>query len=197
VHRKQRFSDQNQLDKPTFSFWAGTTICEVGRPGSQMNWQIDIELLGLIVVANGMPIIGRMLLPCWLSSPVDSHLSWQDGTQVFGSSKTRRGFVLGTCSATVAAVLLGLSWTIGFAIGFTSMCGDLFSSFLKRRLGMAPSSRATFLDQIPESLFPSLLCRWMLQLTWADVAFLTLSFTAIDMILSKPLHWFRLRRKPY
>ncbi len=137
----------------------------------QMHWQIDVQLLALVVLANGMPVLGRMLLPNWLSSPVDSHLVWPDGAQIFGSSKTRRGFVLATCAASLAAIVIGLSWTIGFAVGFTSMCGDLFSSFLKRRFGMLPSSRATLLDQVPESLFPALLCRWMFDLTWADVAF--------------------------
>ena len=196
--REELTANQNHIDQQAFDCrGAGRKGSNGAGQESQMHWQVDGQLLALVVVANGMPVLGRMLLPDWLSSPVDSHLNLPDGAQVFGSSKTRRGFVLGTCAASLAAIVIGLSWTIGFAVGFTSMCGDLFSSFVKRRLGMAPSSRATFLDQIPESLFPALLCRWMFQLMWTDVALIVLSFAAINIILSKPLHGMKLRRKPY
>jgi CDP-archaeol synthase len=112
--------------------------------------------------------------------------------------KRAGGFVLAICAATVAgAILVGLSWTIGFVVGFSSMCGDLLSSFLKRRLGLPPSSRAAFLDQVPESFFPCLACRPMLQLAWADVAFMVLCFAISNMSVSKPLHWLKIRRPPY
>jgi CDP-diglyceride synthetase len=162
-----------------------------------MHWQMNVELLGLILVTNGVPILARMLLPTWLSSPVDGHLNWADGREMFGRSKTRRGFILAICVATLAAVVIGWSWAIGLAIGFSSMCGDLFSSFLKRRFGLPPSSRATFLDQVPESLFPCLACRWMLPLTWLDVAVITMSFAALNIVLSKLLHRLNIRQHPY
>jgi hypothetical protein len=55
--------------------------------------------------------------------------------------------------------ILRLGWTIGVVVGSMAMLGDLFSSFVKRRLNLPPSSRATFLDQVPESLFPLLASR--------------------------------------
>jgi hypothetical protein len=51
------------------------------------------------------------------------------------------------------------------------MAGDLFSSFLKRRLNLPPSSPALGLDQVPESLFPLLACRYSLPLTPIDIVF--------------------------
>jgi hypothetical protein len=50
------------------------------------------------------------------------------------------------------------------------MAGDLLSSFVKRRLNLPPSSRATGLDQIPESLLPALVCRGALSSSGLDIA---------------------------
>ena len=50
------------------------------------------------------------------------------------------------------------------------MAGDLFSSLMKRRLNCAPSSRATGLDQIPESPFTLLACRGALALSVLDIS---------------------------
>jgi CDP-archaeol synthase len=55
-------------------------------------------------------------------------------------------------------------------VAATAMAGDLLSSFVKRRFGLAPSSKATGLDQIPEALFPLLACRSALSLTALDIA---------------------------
>ena len=50
--------------------------------------------------------------------------------------------------------MIGLDWRIGALVAAMAMLGDLFSSFLKRRMGLAPSRQAIGLDQIPESCFP-------------------------------------------
>jgi len=65
--------------------------------------------------------------------------------------------------------LLGHTVTRGAVIGSAAMAGDLFSSFVKRRFGFQPSSRATGLDQSPESLFPLLACCGWLPLTLLDI----------------------------
>lgn len=57
------------------------------------------------------------------------------------------------------------------------MTGDLVSSFVKRRIDLPPSSRASGLDQMPESLFPSLACRDLLSLTIADMAVGVVTFS--------------------
>jgi CDP-2,3-bis-(O-geranylgeranyl)-sn-glycerol synthase len=79
----------------------------------------------------------------------------------------------------------------------TAMAGDLFSSFLKRRLGLAPSSRATGIDQIPESLFPLLACARLLSLTVVDIAAGTAIFLIGEVVLSRLLFKFHLRDRPY
>ncbi len=77
------------------------------------------------------------------------------------------------------------------------MAGDLFSSFLKRRMGLPPSSRTFGLDQIPESLFPALASMSDLDLTLADVALVVAIFTVGSQVLSILLFKIRLRDQPY
>jgi len=77
------------------------------------------------------------------------------------------------------------------------MAGDAISSFLKRRLGLGPSSRATGLDQIPESLLPLLSCRSMLALTITDVVAGVALFFVSEIILSQLLYKVGIRGHPH
>ena len=131
---------------------------------------IDFQLLLLIALANVAPLIGKRILGGSLAYPLDGGLAFVDGRPLFGASKTVRGIVLAVLLASVAAPLVGLPVAIGARVAGAAMAGDLLSSFVKRRLGLPPSSKATGLDQIPESLLPLLACRSPLSLTIADIA---------------------------
>ena len=65
------------------------------------------------------------------------------------------------------------------------MTGDLCSSFIKRRLGIASSRSVPLLDQLPETVLPL----WTLQtVLGADVNEMVLAvalFTVIDLLLSR------------
>ena len=61
-----------------------------------------------------------------------------------------------TCGGYRHRTLLGFAWTCGLVVASVAMSGDLLSSFLKRRLSLPPSSRATGIDQIPECLLPTI-----------------------------------------
>lgn len=82
-------------------------------------------------------------------------------------------------------------------VGTLAMIGDLFSSFLKRRLGRPSSSPAVGVDQIPESLFPLLGCVGPLSLTVADVAIGVVIFFVAELLVSRVLYAFDLRDRPY
>ena len=97
----------------------------------------------------------------------------------------------------LGAILLGLQLWLGLLVASTAMAGDLLSSFLKRRLHLAPSSKATGLDQIPESLFPLLACRSVLSLTALDIAVGCAIFFVGEILLSRLFFWLRLRERPY
>jgi len=83
---------------------------------------------------------------------------------------------------TAAAPVLGLEAASGALLGSMAMAGDLFSSFVKRRINILPSSRSTGLDQIPEALFPLLACRIFLSLTTLDILSCVTIFTVGQII---------------
>lgn len=156
-----------------------------------------LELLLLLILANGAPVIARKLLEDRFAWPVDAGTRFFDGQPLFGASKTIRGLVFAVVFTTLGASLMGLGWQIGVVVGSTSMAGDLFSSFIKRRLKMPASSRATGLDQIPESLFPLLACRQALNLGVMEIlAVVAISFVG-SVVFSPILYKLNIRKRPY
>jgi len=158
---------------------------------------LTAKLLVLLTLANGSPVIATRLLGRRFGRAVDGNCTFVDGRPLFGRSKTIRGLVVSLLTTAAAAPLLGLTMATGLLVGTTAMIGDLCSSFLKRRLGLAPSSRATGLDQIPESLLPLLACASILSLTAADIAIGCAVFFVGELFLSHVLFRFRLRDRPY
>ena len=73
----------------------------------------------------------------------------------------------------------------------------LLASFAKRRIGKPPSSRSLGLDQVPESLLPTLLCQHALSLTAMDVVAVVLLFVGMELFLSKLLYKLHVRDRPY
>ena len=134
-----------------------------------MNPAVVLQLLILLMLANGTPVVAKKMVGRHYSYPLDANLTFADGRPVLGRSKTIRGVVLAVLVTTAGASLIGLGWKTGLLVGSFAMAGDLFSSFCKRRLGLPSSSRASGLDQIPEALLPLLACRNLLALTAADI----------------------------
>src|SRR5258707_231096 len=102
-----------------------------------------LQALVLLAIANGMPVFAKRILGDRLGSPLDGGLRFVDGRPLFGSSKTVRGIVVSLIATAAAAPLLGLDVSLGFTVAVLAMAGDLLSSFIKRRLGLPSSSRAT------------------------------------------------------
>lgn len=156
-----------------------------------------VLLLVLLTLANGTPLMAQMLLGKHFSYPLDGGHDFVDGRPVFGPAKTLRGVLCAIVVTTAAGPLVGLGWKIGLMVGCLAMAGDLFSSFLKRRLGRLSSSPVVGIDQIPESLFPLLACLGPLPLTIADVALGVALFFVGEIVLSRVLYAFDLRDPPY
>jgi CDP-2,3-bis-(O-geranylgeranyl)-sn-glycerol synthase len=147
-----------------------------------------LQLLSLIIIANGSPILIRWLLNDAFNLAVDLDQKLQDNRRIFGSSKTWRGISAAMLTTTVAALLYGYPAETGMLIATYAMLGDLFSSFIKRRMSMKPSSMAPFLDQVPESLFPALMLM--------DVFYLD-TIVILELALSHILYKWGVRKKPY
>jgi len=158
---------------------------------------VILQLLILLLLANGTPVIVKRVLGRRFAYPLDGGARFFDGQHVFGPSKTIRGVLSSVLVTALCAPVVGLEWKIGAVVGSAAMAGDLCSSFLKRRLRLQPSSRATGLDQVPESLFPLLLCRSMLALTIADIAVGVALFFIGEVVLSRLLYKLHIRSRPY
>ena len=93
-----------------------------------------LQLLVLITLANGAPIVAKKIFGPRFSFPLDAGTVFFDGRPLFGPSKTIRGILVSVFITTASAPLIGLDLTIGAIVAGAAMAGDLFSSFLKRRL---------------------------------------------------------------
>ena len=155
------------------------------------------QLLVLIAIANAIPVFAKKLLGSAAAWPLDGGLMLSDGRPLLGASKTIRGIVLSVLLTPVVALLIGLSWQVGLVVAGSAMAGDLVSSFLKRRMGLPPSSQAIGLDQTPESLLPLLVAGWLVPITVIDVLVGTALFFVGSLVVSRLLFKLNLRDKPY
>lgn len=156
-----------------------------------------LELLMLIIVANGAPVLGKRLLGAAGARPIDGGARFLDGRPLFGLSKTWRGVALAIVATTLCACALGLGPTLGVVIGAGAMAGDLFSSFVKRRLGRPVSSRAIGLDQIPEALAPLLAVARLTPLGSIEILVVTTGFVLGSLALSRLMFDLRVREQPF
>ena len=159
-------------------------------------WTI-LQSLVILSLANGAPVIAKRILGRRFEQPVDCGMKLWDGRALFGPSKTIRGVLLSILVSAAGAPLVGVPVQMGVVMGAAAMAGDLCSSFVKRRLGFKPSSRATGLDQVPESLLPLLVARQALALTAADIAVTVLVFFVGEFLLSRLLYKWHIRDEPY
>jgi CDP-2,3-bis-(O-geranylgeranyl)-sn-glycerol synthase len=160
-------------------------------------WPLTIEVLLLVVLANGAPVMACLALPGCLGAPVDGGRVLADGRPVFGPTKTWRGLLAALVLTPIAALALGLAWTVGVVVAAGAMLGDLAVSFVKRRLGLAPSTRVLGLDEVPEALVPALLVGPQLGLAALDVVLIVLGFVLVNRVLG-PLagRWRAHRERP-
>jgi CDP-diglyceride synthetase len=178
---------------------ATVRICTLTHNNTVVPMQLllIVQFLCLLALANGMPVIAKKLMGIRLARPLDGGATSPDGRPWFGSSKTIRGIVLSVLATALAAVPVGFGWRVGVLVAIGAMAGDLFSSFLKRRMNLAPSSQAIGLDQIPESLFPAVACQWVLGLTTLDVVAIVILFFFGELALSRLLFNLHVRDRPY
>lgn len=154
-----------------------------------------LQLLLLLIIANGAPILTRILLNNQWNAAIDFGAKMADGNPVLGASKTWRGILATLLITSIVALIFGYTAEVGILIAMGTISGDLFSSFVKRRLGMVPSSKAPLLDQIPESLISALMMMQIFDLSLLGILFLVFAFTVIDMIMTYFLYHWRVLRK--
>jgi CDP-archaeol synthase len=156
-----------------------------------------VQLLVLLALANGAPLIAKRLFGSALAFPLDNGITLEDGQPLFGRSKTIRGIALSIALTTLGAPWTGLPSTAGLLVSAMAMIGDLLSSFVKRRMKLVPSSMALALDQIPESLLPAIAARWVLPVSVLDIIFVTGLFFVGELVASRVLFALNIRDRPY
>ena len=162
-----------------------------------MQGSVLLQLLILLVVANGTPVLAKKLLGAAFARPLDGGALFVDGQPILGPSKTIRGIVVSVLATSICGALMGLGWKIGTLVAIFAMAGDLFSSFAKRRLRLHSSSMAIGLDHIPESLFPLLASQMLLPLSILDIVAGVTIFLVGAVMLSPLLFKLNLRDKPH
>jgi len=156
-----------------------------------------IQTLILLLATNGAPVLVASIFNSHGTLPLDLGKQLQDGHPVFGSSKTWRGLISALFTSCILSILFGYGFWFGLVFGTLAMTGDLISSFVKRRRGLKPSDQSLGLDQLPESIIPSIYALVVLGLEWWWAILLPLSFMLIQILISKPLYWFKIRKRPY
>ncbi|MEM7283398.1 MAG: CDP-archaeol synthase [Pseudomonadota bacterium] len=154
-----------------------------------------LAFIVLLLVANGAPLFTAYFLGPHYAAPIDGGRLLPDGNRLFGRTKTWRGLVAALFCTSFAAVFLGYSFFLGSAVAVMAMTGDLISSFAKRRQGLASSSFAFGLDQIPEALLPALAVGMpLLGFSLLEVALVVVIFLALELVSSGPLHRLGIRK---
>lgn len=105
------------------------------------------------------------ILPAYLSNgaalvigggpPIDGGWVLRDGRRLLGDGVTIRGTAGGIVAGTVVGGIQGILVSepifglgLGLVMGAGAMVGDMFGSFLKRRIGIARGRPAPLLDQV-------------------------------------------------
>lgn len=158
---------------------------------------LSLTLFVMLVLANGMPVIAHWLLGDRWSRAIDGGRMWRDGRPLLGNSKTWRGLLSGGVACTLFSMLAGLGLVFGLVFGLLALGGDLISSFIKRRMGLASSAQALGLDQLPEAAIPLAYAALVLPLPWWQAVVLVLVFGVANVVCSPLLYRLGIRRHPH
>ena len=158
---------------------------------------LGLKVLLLLGAANSAPIVAKRLLGDRWATPLDFGVRFIDGRSLLGPGKSFRGVVVAVVATAAVAWPLGIAPQTGALVGAASMAGDALASFVKRRLGVAPSGRAIGLDQVPESLLPLLAVHGLLDLSVLQILGITAAFFVLEIPLARWAFRLGLRDRPY
>ena len=104
------------------------------------------------------PYIANMAPAVWGGGPpLDGGRLFFDGKRLFGKGKTIKGCFVGIFAGIIISLLqhialpfpsIGYALLRGFLMGAGAIAGDLFGSFIKRRLNIESGDAAPLLDQL-------------------------------------------------
>lgn len=154
---------------------------------------IRVDVLLLLAVANSAPVLFSMVFGGRCATPIDAGRLLRDGRPLFGTHKTWRGLLGGALATGAVGGFLSIGIVTSAAFGFSSLLGDLLSSFIKRRAGYGSGRDFPLLDQVPEALLPMLALYRPLGL---DLVSLCATFVAFVVLATGAAKVFTYRRTP-
>jgi len=137
---------------------------------------ITFKVIGFLIWVNLLPPVATLILGERFNKPLDGNSLWIDHHPVFGPHKTVRGIVISFFGGIAIAPLLEVTFWVAGIASLLVMTGDLLSSFIKRRLSIPSGKNITVLDQIFESLFPTLFLMQYMHLTLWQIIVILLCF---------------------
>jgi len=84
---------------------------------------------------------------CTLSKLLSQH-PLDFGTGLLGDGKTIEGLIIGLNAGLITAFFIGLDFRVSLFVITAALSGDLFGSFIKRRLGLERGQELPLLDQL-------------------------------------------------
>jgi CDP-2,3-bis-(O-geranylgeranyl)-sn-glycerol synthase len=109
---------------------------------SDVYWLLETIYIYLpAYTANAAPVI------LGGGPPLDGGRNWIDGKPLFGDHKTIRGTLAGV-SVGIITGLLQRDFMKGFLLSVGAIGGDIFFSFVKRRLKLKPGAMFPIADQM-------------------------------------------------
>ena len=147
---------------------------------------IDVlRIILFLLLVNGLPPLVAVLTRNRFDWAVDGGTLWRDGRPLFGNNKTFRGLVAASAGGALAFPLLGQPFWVAGTAAILAMTGDLFSSFVKRRLTLENGRNIAGLDQLFESLFPLLFLDLFFTLSLLQKTAVLLLFTIVAYYSSR------------
>lgn len=141
-----------------------------------------LAALLLVGAANVVPWAAGWILGKRWGLPLDCGARLSDGSRLLGAHKTWRGLLAAVICCAGLARVLGYTWTLGLAVSLLSLSADAVSSFVKRRLRLAPGAEVAVLDQVPEALVPLLVLKSALGITTGGALLITAIFFCLDVM---------------
>ncbi len=138
-----------------------------------------IKVVCFLLWVNFLPPLACFFRGRRFKRPLDAGRLWLDGRPIFGAHKTIGGILVSLLGGTAVFFLLGVAWQVAAIATLLAMLGDLLSSFIKRRLVLASGESVVALDQVFESLLPTLYLSTALDLGFGQIAIIVVLFIGV------------------
>ncbi|WP_455363527.1 CDP-2,3-bis-(O-geranylgeranyl)-sn-glycerol synthase [[Eubacterium] cellulosolvens] len=146
-------------------------------------------------VANSTPVL------LGGGAAIDQGRKFIDGRPILGTNKTMKGFAYGLLLGSTAALAEATLFAsyglvlVGIVASLGALLGDLFGSFMKRRLDIPPGNPLPVVDQLDFILGALLLTSPLLQATMGAILILVIATVPIHFLSNAIAYMLRLKSR--